>query len=65
MTTALTALTRIPLIQDLEALYQRLYGTPERMRRTDRFLAKVIVAMIFISAFQTLANHAACGAGSL
>lgn len=35
------------------------------MRKTDRVLAKVIVAMMFISAFQTLSHHIVCGTGSL
>ncbi len=65
MTTALNALSRVPVLQDLEALYQSIYGTPERKRKTDRVLLAVIASSTTIIMLQSLAYHAMCGAGAL
>lgn len=64
MSAVLYSIARLPLLQDLEALYQRVYGTPERMRKTDRFLACIIIAMSIINVMYSTATFSTCGVGA-
>lgn len=64
MSAVLYSIAQLPLLQDMEALYQRLYGTPERMRRTDGVLAKIIVAMSVVTVLQQTVTMSACGVGA-
>ncbi len=64
MSAVLHSIARLPMLQDLEALYQRLYGTPERMRRMDSVLAKIILAMSVIIVLQQTMTMSTCGVGA-
>ncbi len=65
MSSVLGILRVTPLLNDMDALYQRVYGTPERMQKTDRFLARVIVLMSVITLLQAQLHHNVCGTGTL
>lgn len=64
MAALLDSLSHNPVLLDMEALYQRIYSTPERRRKADFFLAGVIVAMSVISLMQAAYAHSVCGVGA-
>lgn len=65
MTSLRETFYQAPLLQDMEALYQRVYGTAERRKKTDRFLFAVIAAMSLFTFLQIVVSHAACGVGAV
>lgn len=65
MATALNVFYQNPVSQVFEAIYQRVYSTPALRRKTDCFLAAVIMTMMSIISFKAVAYSHACGVGAL
>ena len=48
-----------------ESLYQRVYGTAQRRKKTDYALAYIIALSGSIMVLETLFSHVVCGVGTL